>query len=285
MCRILVYKGNPVLLADLVTKPDHSLILQSYRSKERTEPLNGDGWGVGWYVPDISPNPCLLTSISPAWSNRNLHRLADKVQSSCIFAHLRAATGGLVVTDTNCHPFQYGNLLWMHNGSIGEFPKIKRALRACLRDDLYEKIEGTTDSEHAFYLFLHHLEKSPEECSVDEFKQALTKTIRHIVQLGKDAGTEVPHYFNFAVTNGDMILVTRYISNPTHSPESLYYASGDGYQCRDGKCEIRPLEEGQPGAFLLASEPLTDTPHRWEPVPVNHMITITDDILLEPIDA
>lgn len=72
MCRFLVYKGREILMADLITGAEQSLIMQSYKARERVEPLNGDGFGVGWYVPEIDPTPCVFTSILPAWSNRNL---------------------------------------------------------------------------------------------------------------------------------------------------------------------------------------------------------------------
>ena len=29
---------------------------------------------------------------------------------------------------TNCHPFRYGKWLWMHNGFLDEFAKVKRDL-------------------------------------------------------------------------------------------------------------------------------------------------------------
>lgn len=80
--------------------------LQSYKSRERKEPLNGDGFGVGWYAPQSSPTPCIFTSITPAWNNQNLRRLSEHVKSSCFFAHVRAASPGMRVCETNCHPFQ-----------------------------------------------------------------------------------------------------------------------------------------------------------------------------------
>jgi hypothetical protein len=43
MCRYLCYKGPELLLSDLLYRPKNSLILQSYKSRERKEPLNGDG--------------------------------------------------------------------------------------------------------------------------------------------------------------------------------------------------------------------------------------------------
>ena len=78
MCRFVVYKGRPLLMADLVTRPSHSLIHQSYRAEQWEEPLNGDGFGVGWYVPEIDDTPAVFTSVTAAWSNRNLRRLAEK---------------------------------------------------------------------------------------------------------------------------------------------------------------------------------------------------------------
>ena len=44
--------GPKILLSELLFRPKNSLILQSYKSKERKESLNGDGFGVGWYSPE-----------------------------------------------------------------------------------------------------------------------------------------------------------------------------------------------------------------------------------------
>jgi predicted glutamine amidotransferase len=70
---------------------------------------------------------------------------------------LRAASPGMLVSEVNCHPFQYGKFLWMHNGWLAGFMKFKRQLRRSLSDDIYNLIQGTTDSEHAFAVFLNKL--------------------------------------------------------------------------------------------------------------------------------
>lgn len=53
MCRFLLFKGrDPILLADLLTRPEHSIINQAFDCRLRVDqrrPLNGDGFGVGWY--------------------------------------------------------------------------------------------------------------------------------------------------------------------------------------------------------------------------------------------
>ena len=42
----------------------------------------------------------------------------------------------------NCHPFRYRNWLWMHNGSIAEFHKVKRDLMLAIDPSLFPDIEG-----------------------------------------------------------------------------------------------------------------------------------------------
>ena len=68
----------------------------------------GDGFGVGWYDredQDKTHKPCIFTSVTPAWSNSNLVRLAEKIKSPLLFAHVRASTSG-AVTEANCHPWK-----------------------------------------------------------------------------------------------------------------------------------------------------------------------------------
>lgn len=92
MCRLLAYQGPPLAVADLLYQPAYSLIKQSYDAHEMAEPLNGDGFGLGWYAPDTSPEPAVFTAVTPAWNNRNLRYMAPKLVSPCICAHVRAAS-------------------------------------------------------------------------------------------------------------------------------------------------------------------------------------------------
>ncbi len=215
MCRFLCYMGPEILLSDLLYHPENSLILQSYKSKERKEPLNGDGFGVGWYAPQNSPTPCVFTSITPAWSNENLLRLSEHIKSPCFFAHIRAASPGMKVSELNCHPFQSGRYLWMHNGTIAGFWQIRRRLRESLPDLLYNTIEGTTDSEHAFSVFLNLLGDTDSQHSASEIGQALVSTVSQLERWTAETKTAAPSYYNFAVTDGQSVAAIRYVSDPT----------------------------------------------------------------------
>ncbi|KNF00047.1 hypothetical protein PSTG_06671 [Puccinia striiformis f. sp. tritici PST-78] len=139
MCRLLIFKGEPIGLSHLITKPSHSIINQAFDCRLRLDagPINADGFGVGWYDTELEDSvPCVFQAITPAWSNRNLHRLAEKIKSPLVFAHVRASTTG-ALSEENCHPWIYGSLLWMHNGNISGFNKIKRLLQAELSDEFF----------------------------------------------------------------------------------------------------------------------------------------------------
>ena len=70
VCRWLAYSGSPVLLEDLLLKPQHSLIDQSLHSRLGATTTNGDGFGLGWY--GVGDTPGVFHSIEPAWNERNL---------------------------------------------------------------------------------------------------------------------------------------------------------------------------------------------------------------------
>lgn len=277
MCRFLVYSGREILLADLLTRPINSLIRQSFDSHERSEPLNGDGFGVGWYAHQADPRPCLFTSVTPAWSNQNLRNLAEKISTPCVFAHVRAASPGMLVSEVNCHPFQHARFLWMHNGGIAQFPRIKRRLRESLSDELYDWIQGTSDSEHAFAVFLNHLAKHANDCSADQLGDAMLKTIMNLNAWTEEAGITEPSYYNFAVTDGQSVVATRYVNDNTKEPASLYFSSGSKFECREGICRMLSAEQ-QEHAVIIASEPLTVATGDWVKVPKNHMVIMTPEL-------
>lgn len=277
MCRFLAYRGREVFMSDLLVKSEQSLILQSYKARERKEPLNGDGFGAGWYETEVDPTPCVFTSTTPAWSNRNLHRLAEKIRSTCVFAHVRAASPGSYVSEFNCHPFQHEQFLWMHNGSIAQFEKIKRPLRESLRDRYYNLIQGTTDSEHAFAVFLNLLHERVGDYSVEDLHDAMAATIRQLLEWQRQAGIDGPSYLNFAVTDGVSVVASRYVSDPEAEPPSLYIARGERFEIVDGKYRMNPMLQ-QPRAVIVASEPLSEERADWEPVPGNHIVVVTPEL-------
>jgi predicted glutamine amidotransferase len=281
MCRFVFYNGPPLLLSALLTEPAHSLIRQSFASQDRSEPLNGDGFGVAWYAPEHSRQPAVFRMITPAWNDRNLTDLARVVASRTILAHVRAATQVRAINEANCHPFRSGPWAFMHPGDGGGFVHFRRELLAQLSDRAFQVIEGSTDSEHAFAVFLDEIGHAPAR-SPEELERALRRTMERLVGLASARGGGEPSYLNFAVTDGRHSAVTRYTTQADYAGESLYVDRGRRYICEQGLCRMVEPEDGG-GAVIVSSERLSDDAG-WEVVPRNHVLLIGDDgAVLRPL--
>lgn len=268
---------------------------QSFDSKLRIDlrrPLNGDGFGVGWYDSEEceksaqdTVTPCIFTSVTPAWNNTNLVRLAEKIKSPLIFAHVRASTSG-AVSETNCHPWSYGRLMWMHNGGIAEFEKIKRKLQNFLPEELYLFVQGNTDSEWAFALFLSFLPNPNASCfEYQELKDAMLKTVAQLNEWAEEYDITEPSLLNFAVTDGESVVCIRYTSSRTEEAASLYFSSGTRFECyRPGHYRMVKADKRE-HIVVVASEPLTFEKADWLTIPTNNILVITpkSNVLLQPI--
>ncbi|WP_367323376.1 class II glutamine amidotransferase [Streptomyces sp. HUAS ZL42] len=258
MCRWLAYSGTPVLLDTILYRPAHSLIDQSLHSRLGVETTNGDGFGVGWYAPDVADTPAFFRDIGPAWSNRNLREIADHVSSPLFFAHIRATTG-TAVQQTNCHPFRHGRWLWMHNGAIAEFDRIRRDLAMAVDPELFPDIEGSTDSEMMFFLALTFgLEEDPPG--------AVARMAGLVERTGHDHGVEFPLQMTVAVTDGQSVWAFRYSSQK--SSRSLYYSTAVE-TLRALHPDLEFLRDVSDETRLVVSEPLGDLPGAWNEVPEN----------------
>jgi glutamine amidotransferase len=284
MCRLLAYRGTPIIIDQLLYQPKNSLINQSVNAKELEEPLNGDGFGIGWFSRDISLEPSTFVSVNPAWSNRNLKNLAPKIRTDCMIAHVRAASVG-DVSESNCHPFQHRELLMAHNGGVEEFGLVKRKLRAPLSDDLYNWIKGQTDSEHIFAYLLHQLRDKRHQLTADHVAEAFEHTFNHLKSFMSEAGIREPAYLNMVVTNGQFIVGTRYVTDPKEEPLTLYHSEGSRFVVEDGITRMEAPQDDDE-AVLVVSEKLSDDKD-WTIIPPNHFVIVEDslNVRIRPIKA
>jgi glutamine amidotransferase len=278
MCRFTLYLGPPVRLAALLTEPSHSLIRQSFQSAEREEPLNGDGFGVGWYSPRLSAQPAVFHSITPAWNNRNLRSIAGAVASPCILAHVRAASPGSDVHEANCHPFAHGRYLFMHNGQIGSFQRMRRKLLQGLRDDSYHVIRGSTDTEALFATFVDELRRAGAEELGDEpdggagslaVGEALSRALVRVIELVREVGG-TSSSLNVAVSDGQRAAVSRFTDRADVQPESLYILEDELYE--PAGRHFRPSRAGDEGPSVVISSERLTTDEGWREVPANSLV-------------
>jgi predicted glutamine amidotransferase len=257
MCRWMAYSGSPVRLEELLYAPKHSLIDQSLHSTMGAETTNGDGFGVGWY--GAGETPATYHSVEPAWNERNLRDLAAHVESGLVFAHIRASSGS-PVQQTNCHPFRHGRWLWMHNGVVSDFHRVKRELVLAVDPSLYPSIEGSTDSEVFFYLALTlGLEDDPPG--------AVERAVGLVEDVGRRAGVVHPIQMTVATSDGESVWGFRYSSEGRS--RTLFYSTRVD-TLREQHPEVEILQRVSDESRLVVSEPLGDLVGAWNEVPESH---------------
>lgn len=298
MCRwITLLSTEPFSLSDIVLSPSNSMVQMSIDASfhpgygdQNNHVMNGDGFGVGWYHSNYFVNKSLhgfdhqengssadkpkrlaavFKDILPAWNNINLREICQATHSDCMMAHVRAASKGSGVSQQNCHPFKAGRLMFCHNGRIDSFIHLRRRYHALLSDEAYLGIRGSTDSEFIFALILTVLsedgksKESPVEQSTpfehSRLVHALKKTLRMIEDVQAQAG--ILNGFNtcnFALTDGETMVVTRYCDkSPAIPAPSLYFAYGDAQEL------YNELTEEEPQLLHSTHPSAVDLPHAY----------------------
>jgi predicted glutamine amidotransferase len=255
MCRWMAYTGEPVVIEELLFKPEHSLIDQSLNARLLSGiTTNADGFGIGWY--GIGDEPAVFKSVYPAWNDRNLREIATQIRTPMLFAHVRASSG-TDVQRSNCHPFRYGRWLWMHNGTLNGFPQIKRELVMSVDPALYPHIEGSTDSEVLFFLALTF------GLTEDPFT-AVARAVGLVERVARDRNIERPVAMTVATAEGESMWLFRY-SSEGKAP-SLFYST-DVATLIALYPDIEKLRQAGQEARLVVSEPLVDLPGVWNEAP------------------
>ncbi|EOD31942.1 hypothetical protein EMIHUDRAFT_231191 [Emiliania huxleyi CCMP1516] len=303
MCRWVVFVSrDPVTLADLLVKPQNSLVRQSFDAKYHpgftsvnNALLNGDGTGLAWYVfgkPYLYKSNGAPTALSP---------LPPHLRAFC--RRTMSRRGALPDSRTNtsradCHPFRFGRLTFMHNGHIEGFASFKRAMVNLLTQEAYLNVTGVTDTEHAFALLLSQLRDPGRSSSFsrEELEDALDEMIRIVAKLQAAAGvTGGFTTLNLALSDGETLVATRYCDKwPETPPPSLYFCydrsetlraalhqqtggsggPGDGSKnAGGGDKEAAALLDDQ--AMRPSGESVHSVEDRRYPLPANSMLSHT----------
>jgi glutamine amidotransferase len=254
MCRWLGYSGSPILIEEVLYKPDRSLIDQSLHSRMGAETTNGDGVGLGWYGSGYGPG--LFHGVGPAWGDRNLRELAGHTESHLFLAHIRASTG-TAVQQTNCHPFRHDNWLWVHNGLIKDFHRMRRDLVLAIDADLYPSVEGSTDSEIMFYLALSFGMRSDPPAAVEHMVGFVEETAR-----AHDVAN--PLQMTIGTSDGESLWAFRYSSEG--KSRTLFFST-DAATLKMQHPEAANLQQISDDTRLVVSEPLGDLEGAWNEIP------------------
>ena len=265
MCRWNAYSGQPIALDELLFRTEHGLIDQSLHSRLGAETTNGDGFGLGWYVPGMEGAPGRFRSVEPAWNDANLRDLARHIESPLFLAHIRAAVGS-PIQETNCHPFRHGRWLFVHNGLLNGFHEMRRDLVLAVEPSLFGGIAGSTDSETLFYLALSFgLEDDP--------LGAVERAVGFVEATAERHGIEHPVQMTLGFSDGARLWGVRY---STEGKSRSLFASADVSALRKLHPDNPRLQQMSDSDHVIVSEPPGDLPGAWLEVPESTTVVIEE---------
>ena len=266
VCRWVAYLGAPINPKELLHDPERSLIEQSRRHAPNMAIPNGDGTGLGWY--DHRSEPALFRSIVPAWGDANLLELAAEIRSPLFLAHVRAGTG-TPVQQTNCHPFRWRNWLFVHNGDVADYKRLRRELLLAVHPDLFTNIDGSTDSEVLFHLALTF-------GLADDPIAGLARMAGFVEATAAAAGVTDPvMQMTIGVSDGNRLYAVRYATGPD---VNTLFVSEDATALQMLFPEGERSSHFSDGARAVVSEPLCDLPGMWREVPAGSALIIGEDM-------
>lgn len=247
MCRHLAWIGAPRTLASLVLDPPHGLLVQSYAPREQRQGrVNADGFGVGWYAPDVRSEPARYRRAQPIWTDASFASIAGVVSSGLVLAAVRSTTPPFPSDEAGAAPFTDGRWLFSHNGAVADFARAAVELRSRLPAAAAAGITGPSDAALLWALLRHRVEAG------EALPAALTAVVADAVAAGGGR-------LNLLASDGRRVAATTY---------------GDTLFTRQ-----------ETDGVLVASEPSDDLPG-WERVPDRCLVVATSSSLdVSPLPA
>ena len=216
----------------------------------------------------------MYKSTQPAWNDDNLHDLCEHVESPLFLAHIRASTG-TAVEYSNCHPFRHENWIFVHNGVIREFSRVRRRLLHELDEDHFRGLHGATDSELMFMLALQF-------GLADDPAGGIARMVSFVERIGWDADVQYPMQMTLGIADGQRLYAVRYSSEG--ESRTLYHSK----ELAALEQQINPrqqalLEAMSTSARAVVSEPLSELHQFWEPIPESSFVIVENgEVDIEP---
>lgn len=237
MCRHIAYLGPRVALGELLVRPPHALVRQSWEPRrQRYGTVNADGFGVGWYA-DGDPVPGRYRRPVPIWGDESFADLARVVRSGAVLAAVRDATEAGADGEAAAAPYADGTLLFSHNGAVTGWPGSLAPLAASLPPAALLTLAARCDSALVWALIRHRVAEG------DALPQAVADTVVEVAEAAPGSR------LNLLLTDGTTIVATAW-------GDTLWYLSAPGL------------------STVVASEPYDDDPH-WREVPDHTLLTAT----------
>ena len=237
MCRHLGYLGAVTSVGDILTRGEHSLVVQSWAPSDmRCDAVaNADGFGAAWW--DDSARASVHVSAMPAWGDPAIGGALTSVRSGAVLAAVRSATSGMPVTPTASAPFVDGPWAFSHNGVVRGWPESLAPLAQDVPVADLLRQPSATDSAGLWSVIRHRLRD-------DDPAPVLRSVVADLDRTGPSSR------LNFLLGDGQSLWATT-----VHHSLSVFAADD---------------------VVLVASEPLDADP-RWQPVADRSLVVASRD--------
>lgn len=267
MCRLFGFRSDlPRAVHPALVTEQNSLRVQSREHK--------DGWGIAAYGEEEIPK--VAHGLGPAHSDPDFESVSSQVSSHAVIAHVRLASVGEVHL-RNAHPFLHEHWAFVHNGTVRDFVRHQQEIEARIAPELLARVQGETDSERCFYLFLTLLRErcgasalsvGPTSLKVRDLALTLAETMQTIASI-TDAGPTERSSMNFLVTDGHRMVATR-------RNRTLFFSTRDENSREHPELLANHTAVAQ---FLVASERLWGA-GPWHEVPEEGVIGVDESLRL-----
>lgn len=291
MCRVLAYLGEPILVEDLLYKPDLSFVNQTHQAA-LLHRLNLAGNGLlAWDASSEQPSlPYVHRSTQLAIYDRNLRSLARKVRATCLLAHLRgvAYDTRAIISEQNVHPFllEGACLAMAHNGQLARFDEMKFSLLPHIKPEIAQAVRGTTDSEWFYALLLSQLDDPYADLAAQDIARAVQDALRVVARVRRQMGIATFSPMNLFLCDGNDLVAACFtfdidrfegMGEDFHVPDEkalrIWYTTGHSFGCHDGRFQMEG-DTVHPRSCIVASEPLSHDRSTWSMVPLQHLIYV-----------
>jgi len=201
MCRLYGFRSS-------AHESVHAPLVAERNSLRRQSLEHPDGWGIAAYVKGTLPE--VAHGLGPAHMDPEFERVSGLLQARAVMAHIRLASVG-EVSSRNAHPFVFGRWTFCHNGTVHDFEKARVSLEQAIAPKFRKRLQGTTDSERCFGIFLTRLFTKFKESApvpVEHVAWALADTMATVAELADRPG-QTPSAMNFLASDGELMVATR----------------------------------------------------------------------------
>lgn len=272
MCRIFGFRSRISLAVHhSLVEAENALCVQS-----RAHP---DGWGLGYFE---GAEARIIKAVNPAFADEGFALISKLLSCQALVAHVRKATVG-ELSLANTHPFHHGRWLFAHNGDIEGFAHLRPFFLEEMDPAYRDRLRGTTDSEHCFYLFLTELDRldAVNEADAGAVAEALAETLRRISHWSRILGTEPP-ILNFLATDGEILGATRLGRRLYFSTQKKRCSDYEVCPSAAKPCLGLRIIDGPVTHLSVASEP-TSSEDIWEEMADNSVLLVDRSMTMHQI--